>query len=156
VNGDADWVIDKENDKSAWKGMDKSVTRAAGIYEQLGAPGKIETWYEAEGGHRPYIAYKEALEWIHKHLGTPTMTLEQIRALPTMNSGDYCDKNGIELESHYGTALHSRGATLPDIGIRRTPREKLSCLKPGELGSDDFTVEGWLKQIEATRVSAEE
>ncbi len=156
MNGDADWVIDKEDDKSAWKGMDKSVTRAAGIYEQLGAPEKIETWYEAEGGHRPYIAYKEALEWIHKHLGVPAMTLEQIRALPTMNSGDYCDKNGIELESHYGTVLHSRGATLPDIGIRRTPREKLTCLKPGELGSDDFTVEGWLKQIEATRVSAEE
>ena len=110
--------------KAPGKGMDKSVIRAAGIYDQLGAPGKIETWYEAEGGHRPYIAYKEALEWIHKHLGTPAMTLEQIRALPTMNSGDYCDKNGIKLESHYGTALHSRGATLPDIGIRSIPREK--------------------------------
>jgi hypothetical protein len=156
MNGDADWVIDKEDDNSAWKGMDKSVSRAAGIYEQLGAPGKIETWYEAEGGHRPYIAYKEALEWIHKHLGTPAMTLEQIRALPTMNSGDYCDKNGVELEAHYGIELHQRGAALPDIGIRRTPREKLSCLKPGELGSDDFTVEGWLKQIEATTISAEE
>jgi cephalosporin-C deacetylase-like acetyl esterase len=156
VNGDADWVIDKEDDNSAWKGMDKSVTRAAGIYEQLGAPGKIETWYEAEGGHRPYIAYKEALEWIHKHLGTPAMTLEQIRALPTVNSGDFCDRNGIELESHYGTDLHSRGATLPDMGIRLIPREKLSCLKPGELGSDDFTIEGWLKQIETTEVSAEE
>lgn len=43
------------------------------------------------------------------------MTLEQIRALPTMNSGDYCDKNGVKLESLYGSALHSRGATLPDI-----------------------------------------
>ncbi len=156
MNGDADWVIDREDDKSAWKGMDKSVNRAAGIYEKLGAPGKIETWYETEGGHRPYIAYKEALEWIHKHLGTPAMTLEQIRALPTVNSGDYCDKNGVELERHYGTDLHSRGATLPDMGIRLIPREKLSCLKPDELGNDDFTIEAWLKQIEATEVSAEE
>ena len=128
--------------------MDKSVSRAAGIYGQLGAPGKIETWYEAEAGHRPYIAYKEALQWIHIHLGTPAMTLKQIRALPTISSGDYCDKNGVELEAHYGTELHQRGATLPDIGIRRTPREELSCLKPGELGSPSFTVEGWLQQVE--------
>jgi len=37
---------------------------------------------------------------------------------------------------------------LTDIGLRPTPREILSCLKPGELGSPAFTVEGWLQQIE--------
>jgi predicted GH43/DUF377 family glycosyl hydrolase/poly(3-hydroxybutyrate) depolymerase len=151
MNGDADWVIDREDDKSAWSGMNEAIERASITYQGLGAKDKIETWYETAGGHRPYFAYKEALEWIHLHLGTPAMTLEQIRNLPTVNSGDYCDQNGIQLESHYGTPLHQRGATLPDIGIRPTPRELLACLKPGELGSDDFTVEGWLKKITKNR-----
>jgi hypothetical protein len=76
------------------------------------------------------------------------MTLEQIRELPTVNSGTWCDSHGIQLERLYGTPLHQRGATLPDLGLRPTPRERLSCLKPGELGSADFTIEGWLRQIE--------
>ncbi|MCZ6671704.1 MAG: hypothetical protein O7C75_02070, partial [Verrucomicrobia bacterium] len=151
MNGDADWVIDREDDKSAWSGMSKAIDNASAIYESLGAKGKVETWYEADGGHRPYFAYKEALEWIHHHLGTPAMSLEEIRNLPTMNSGEYCDQNDIQLERLYGTPLHQRGATLPDIGIRPTPRELLACLKLGELGGDDFTVEGWLKQITKNR-----
>lgn len=153
MNGDADWVIDREGDKSAWTGMDNAVKAASTIYEALNAPDKVETWYERDGGHRPYFAYKEALEWIRLHLGTPAMTLEQIRALPTINSGDFCDRHGIKLERLYGTPLHQRGATLPDLGIRPTPREKLACLKPDELGSDDFTVEGWLKRIEGSNDS---
>jgi len=48
----------------------------------------------------------------------------------------------------YGTDLHQRGATLPDLGLRPTPRELLACLKPGELGSPEFTLEGWLQEIE--------
>jgi len=34
-----------------------------------------------------------------------------------------------------------RGATLPDLGLRPTPREELSCLKPDELGSPQTTVD---------------
>jgi hypothetical protein len=76
------------------------------------------------------------------------MTLEEIRALPTINSGQWCDRHGVRLEPLYGTALHERGATLPDLGLRPTPRELLSCLKPGELGRPRFTLEGWLETIE--------
>ena len=148
VNGDADSIIDRDDDGSAWAGTRAVVERAGRNFEQLGAPGKIRAWFEPGGGHRPYFVYKEALEWIHQHLGTPAMTLEQIRALPTINSGTWCDANGIRLERLYGTDLHQRGATLPDIGLRRIPRETLPCLKPGELGSPDFTVEGWLQEIE--------
>ena len=76
------------------------------------------------------------------------MTVDEIRALPTVNSGVWCDAHGIRLEKLYGTDLHQRGATLPEVGLRPTPREQLSCLKSGELGSPDFTLEGWLRQIE--------
>jgi len=148
LNGDADWIIDRHRDGRAWKGTHAAVERAAKVYEALGAGGKIRAWFEAGGGHRPYFVYKEALEWIHRYLGTPAMTLEQIRELPTLNSGAWCDAHGVKLERLYGTPLHQRGATLPDFGLHPTPREKLSCLRPGELGSPPFTLEGWLRQIE--------
>ena len=85
--------------------------------------------------------------WIHRHLGTPGWTLEQIRALPTLNSGEWCDAQGVQLERLYGTPLHQRGATLPDLGLRRASRRDLSCLTAGELGAPAFTVEGWLSSI---------
>jgi len=147
ANGDADWVIDKGN-SAVWKGTRQVVQRAARAYEKLGAAGGTETWFESGGGHRPYFAYKRSLEWIHEHLGTPGMTLEEIRALPTVNSGAWCDRHGVRLEKLYGTQLHQRGATLPDLGLRPTRRETLSCLEPDELGSPQLTVEGWLEQIE--------
>ncbi len=149
MNGDADWVIDREDDKSAWTGTDLAVRQAAKVYQALDSPAAIRTWYEADGGHRPYFACKDALEWIHRHLGTPAMSLEQVRKLPTVNSGEYCDRNGIRLERLYGTQLHQRGATLPDIGIRPMTPEDMAVLRPGELGASTFTVEGWLKTLNA-------
>ena len=147
MNGDADLIIDQPGDGRVWRGTREAVGRAAKVYAALGAEGRIRAWFEPEGGHRPYFVYREALEWIHQHLGTPAMTLAQIRELPTVNSGDWCDRHGIRLERLYGTRLHQRGATLPDLGLRPTPRERLSCLEPGELGLPGFTVEGWLRQI---------
>ena len=94
------------------------------------------------------LASKHEIVVIALHPPVIMETLEQIKSLPTLNSGDWCDANGIGLERLYGTPLHQRGATLPHIGLRPTPREQLRCLKPDELGSPDFTIEGWLKQIE--------
>jgi len=148
LNGDADTIIDRAGDGRAWTGTRAAVAGAARVYAALGAEGNIRAWFEPGGGHRPYFLYQEALEWIHRHLGTPAMTLGDIRDLPTCNSGAWCDRHGIALERLYGTPLHQRGATLPDLGLRPTPREKLSCLKPGELGSPEFTIEGWLEEIE--------
>ncbi len=148
TNGDADWVIDREDDKSAWLGTRHVVREASAVCKSLGKPGRIKAWFEKDGGHRPYMVYKESLEWIHQHLGTPGWTLAQIRALPTVNSGEWCDQHGIKLERLYGTDLHQRGATLPDFGLRPTGREILSCLYSKELGSPAFTIEGWLNRIE--------
>ena len=150
TNGDADWVIDREDDKSAWAGTRKVVGQVSEIYKMLDNPGHIKTWFEKDGGHRPYMVYKQSLEWIHQHLGTPGWTLEQIRDLPTVNSGKWCDQHGIKLERLYGTDLHQRGATVPDFKLSPTRREVLSCLKSDELGSSEFTVEGWLETIEKT------
>lgn len=147
ANGEADWIID-QGENSVWERTRQVVSTASNLYKQLGSPDGIRAWFEAEGGHRPYFVYKQSLEWIHQHLGTPAMTLQQIRELPTVNSGQWCDQHGIQLEHLYGTPLHQRGATLPDLGLHPTPREKLSCLKPDELGSPQFTVEGWLQEIE--------
>ena len=148
ANGDADWVIDQDNDGSAWRGQSDVVDGAGQVYQRFGAAGHARAWFEPGGGHRPYFLYKESLQWIHKHLGTPAMTLEQIRSLTSVNAGEWCDRHGVMLEKLYGTALHQRGARLPDLNIRPTPREQLACLTPEELGSEEFTVEGWLKKIE--------
>jgi dienelactone hydrolase len=147
MNGDADRIIDQPGDGRVWKGTRQAVEQAAKVYAALGAEGKIQAWFEPEGGHRPYFVYREALEWIHQQLGTPAMTLAQIRELPTVNSGEWCDVHGIHLERLYGTRLHQRGATLPDLRLRPTPRDLLACLEPGELGSPAFTLEGWLRRI---------
>lgn len=146
ANGDADSVIDR-GERSVWERTRQVVSRTSKVYEKLGSPEGIRAWFEAGGGHRPYFVHKHSLEWIHRHLGTPAMTLEQVRELPTVNSGEWCDGHGVKLERLYGTRLHQRGATLPDLKLRPTPRQKLSCLKPGELGSPEFTVEGWLLSI---------
>jgi len=147
TNGDADWVIDK-GARAVWDRTDQVAKAANQVYKTLGSSREIQTWIEPNGGHRPYFAYKESLEWIHHHLGTPAMTLQQIRDLPTINGGEWCDQHRIRLERLYGTPLHQRGATLPDLGLHPTPRTKLSCLTPKELGSPPFTIEGWLQQIE--------
>ncbi|MCP5110465.1 MAG: hypothetical protein GY953_06480, partial [bacterium] len=80
----------------------------------------------------------------------PALSLAQIQALGTLNAGEYCDANGIPLEKLYGTNLHQRGATLPDLGIRPLTREQLAVLRPGEAGRQEFTLVGWLERLEAT------
>ena len=148
LNGDADVIIDRNGDGTAWRETLSNVAETAEIYKSLGAGGKIQCWFEKKGGHRPYPACKVALEWIHKYLGTPGWNLEEIHALPTINSGQWCDANKVELERLYGTDLHQRGATLPDLGLGIIPREDLACLRPDEIGDPQYTLEGWLDAIE--------
>ena len=65
-----------------------------------------------------------------------------------MNSGAWCDQQGIELEQLYGNQLHQRGAALPDLGLATIPREDLACLRADECGDPQYTLEGWLAQID--------
>jgi hypothetical protein len=90
-----------------------------------------------------------ALEWVHTHIGTPAMTRDQIRSLQTINAGEWCDGNGIELEKLYGTELHQRGATLPDFSLVGIAPKDLACLRPEEVGDPQYTIEGWLDEISA-------
>ena len=148
TNGDADVIIDRNGDGSAWRGTRATVAAAGKVYAALGGEGKLQAWFEPGGGHRPYFIYKPSLEWIHKHLGTPGWTLQRIRALLTLNVGRWCDRHSIRLERLYGTQLHSRGATLPDLSLRPIPREELAVLRFDEIGQPEYTLEGWLEQIE--------
>ncbi len=148
MNGDADWIIDSDDDGTAWRGTQSAVSEAAKVYQSQGAPGNVRAWLEAKGGHRPYMIHPDALLWIHQHLGTPLLSKQQIQDLPVINSGRWCDANQIPLERLYGTELHQRGATLVDFQLSYWNREKLACLKPEERGTPAFTLEGWLKQIE--------
>jgi len=151
ANGDADGIIDRRGDGQAWRGTRRAIQEAAKIYATLGAPGKIRAWFEPGGGHRPYFLYKASLEWIHRHLGTPGWNLERIRALPTVNAGQWCDRYNIKLERLYGTPLHWRGATLPDLNLRPLPPRQLAVLRPDEIGRPEYTLEGWLEIMSRRR-----
>ena len=147
LNGDADVIIDRLGDGTAWRQTEAAVAAANRHFAAAASAKEIRCFFEPGGGHRPYQTYPVALEWLHRWLGTPGFSLEQIRALGSVNCGQWCDQNGVELEPLYGTALHCRGATLPDLGIRPLGREQTACLRPAERGMDDFTLEGWLAAV---------
>lgn len=143
LNGDADEVIDDRGDGRIWEETRDNVRAASSRFPY----GNVGCWFEPGGGHRPYHAYGIALEWIHSHLGTPDASIEEIRALPTINSGTWCDRNGVQLEKLYGTSLHQRGATLPDLELELIQRQDLACLQAHEVGDPQYTLEGWLDTI---------
>jgi len=149
ANGDADVVIDR-NDRGVWPRsqarLDAARPRWAERPER--AP---QAYLEAGAGHRPYFAYREALVFLHGQGMLPGVTAESLAKLPTVNAGQWCDRYGIELEKLYGTQLHWRGATLPDLAIVPLAPAELAVLRPDERGAADFTLEGWLDQIEAAR-----
>lgn len=145
LNGDADSIIDDVGTGAVWESTRQTVQEAAPNFPH----GHVDCWFEPGGGHRPYHGHPKALEWIHQHLGTPAMSLEEIQSLPTLKSGDWCDQQGIELEKLYGIELHERDATLPDLGLTTVPREKLACLQPEEIGDSQYTIEGWLETIQS-------
>jgi hypothetical protein len=148
VNGDADVIIDKEGDGEAWQKQEPAVQRAAQVYAALGRPDGIQTWYEKGGGHRPYAARVPNLAWLVEQVKPAGRTSAQILALPELNFGDWCQHHGFTLEQLYGTPLHLLGASVADMGIMPLRREQLAVLAPHEVGRPEYTIEGWLDQIE--------
>lgn len=149
ANGDADEVIDM-GDREAWARNDRHL-RAARAAWPAGGREPLSTFLEPAGGHRPYVCYREVMLWLHEQIGTPALSAEAVRRLPVIKAGDWCDRHGIVLERATGTEHHVRGATVVDVDIRPLPPEKLAVLRPEEKGSPDFTLEGWLDQIEGRR-----
>lgn len=149
ANGDADEVIDM-GDRAAWARND-AFLRAARPAWPAGGPEPLAVFLEPAGGHRPYLSYREVILWIHQQLGTPAMDAAAIRRLPTIKSGAWCERNGVRLEGAMNTEHHQRGATIVDLGVRPQTTEALAVLKPDEKGTPDFTIEGWLDQIEGKR-----
>jgi dienelactone hydrolase len=162
LNGSADTIIENrapvgKHAGEAWSGNHRAIAAAKELYAGLGAdPAWVDEWFLTNAGHREYFNDKIALEWVHRHLGTPNMSLEEIRRLPTINSGVWCDRNGLPFEKLYGTELHQRGQTLPDLGLRPFSDRELAVLKNGEVGGAEFTISGWLDAVaRAKGVAAE-
>lgn len=138
MNGYADVVIDRDQSGIIWRELKEH----AQAVETTG--GHIQLWWCPGGGHRPYHGSKRALQFINEQLDTPGMMLAEIRTLPELHYGTWCDQHSVALELLYGVELHYRGTRLPDFGFKPIPREQLNVLKPQELGSPDFTTRGWL------------
>jgi hypothetical protein len=149
ANGDVDGVIDR-NDRDVWRRAQVNLDAARPWWSERPerAP---QSYLEAGAGHRPFFAYKEALVFLQGQGMLPGATPQSLADMPTLNAGHWCDRYGIELEKSYGTELHWRGATLPDLKIVPLAPAELSVLRPDERGSADFTLEGWLERIEGKR-----
>ncbi len=139
MNGEADSIIDEDGSGTVWRDTVAYLTALDPAGERL------RVWFCPRGGHRPYHGTKRALQFIHEQLGTPQMTAAEITALNELNYGVWCDRHGVRLESLYGTDLHYRGTTLPDLSIQPIPRAGLAVLTREEIGEPDFTIEGWLE-----------
>jgi dienelactone hydrolase len=160
MNGSIDTIIEnrapvgKDAGSAAWSGNHRAVADAKAIYAGLGAdPTWVDEWFEDGAGHREYFNDKTALGWIHRHLGTPLVSLAEIRGLPTINSGHWCDRHKIPFERLYGTILHQRGQTLPDLGLRPFADNELAVLNSIEVGTPQFTISGWLDAVERSRMN---
>ncbi len=142
MNGNADVIIDPDASGTVW--------RDTQAYLAALDPGsaRLRTWFQPGGGHRPYHGTKQALRFVNEWLGTPDMTADQIAAMPELIYGQWCDQHDVEIEPLYGSELHYRGALLPDLGLAPIPRDRLAVLTQDEIGSDDFTIAGWLKAVE--------
>lgn len=132
----------------SWDYLDRLASESSKILKKLGMSGNTFTWTEPDATHRPFHIHKEALKWINQRLGTPNMTLEEIDKLPVVIGGKWCKANGFRIEGFYRSVKSQTGCRLPDFGLRRIPQKELLCLKPEELGKPEFTIDGWLKQIE--------
>ena len=148
VNGDADDIIDQDNEGVAWRDQELAVERAAQVYAALGRADGIQTWYEKNGGHRPYPARTPNLAWLVRQARPPGWAPDRILKLPEINFGQWCQDHGFELEQLYGTPLHLLGASVVDLDITPLRREQLAVLSPDEIGHPEYTIEGWLEQIE--------
>lgn len=160
LNGSADTIIEnrspvgKDTGGEPWSGNHRAIAAAKEVYSGLGAnPMWVGEWFQPGAGHREYFNDKVALEWVHRHLGTPTMTLDEIRQLPTIISGKWCDSHNLRFEKLYGTELHQRGQTLPDLGLHPFQDSDLAVLKKGEIGSPLYTIEGWLDTSDRTKAT---
>jgi dienelactone hydrolase len=149
ANGNVDAVIDR-NDRGVWLRAQAQLDAARPRWAER--PDRApQSYLEPEAGHRPFFAYKEALEFLHGQGMLPGATEASLKSLPTIHAGQWCDRYRIELEKLYGTQLHWRGSTLVDLKIMPLAPAELAVLKPDERGSADFTLEGWLDRIEGKR-----
>lgn len=146
ANGDTDDIIDR-HDRAVWPRSAANLEAAKKNFRE----GMIATYLEQGGGHRPYFICREALLFACEHLDLPESTRDTLRKLPLINLGEWCDRHQIPLEKLYGTRLHWRGANVPDMNITPLRPEKLAVLRVDEKGTADFTLEGWLDQIEHKR-----
>jgi hypothetical protein len=138
---------DDRKDRAVWS---RSAANIEAAKKNFGAD-MLTTYLERGGGHRPYFIYREVLLFACKHLNLPGTASDTIRGLPLVNLGQWCDRHQIPLEKLYGTQLHWRGANAPDVNITPLPPENLAVLRQEERGTADFTLEGWLDQIEGKR-----
>ena len=146
ANGDADVIIDRNGDRSAWYGTQRAVDQANAELAKIQMSATIETWIEPGGGHRPYPAHPDVVRWLHRTV-FPDRPIPELRSL---SFSEWCDQHNVKLERLYGTPLHLGGATVVERKIVYRKPDQLAVLNGSERGKSRFTLQGWLTKISST------
>ena len=71
--------------------------------------------------------------------------------MPEITLEKWCAENNLTWESNfydlYWVDVNHKGAVYADLGIKPIDTKKLKCLNGEELGSPEYTLEGWLDLI---------
>lgn len=150
TNGDADVIIDIVGKGGpVWSRTREIANHVGSIYAKFGQPRGIATWFESDGGHRLYPAHPEVVRELLRMAGVAPNSSNS--TLVPLNFGEWCDRHSVSLGKLYGTQLHYRGCTVVERDVQYLPPKLLAVLTPEEVGSDEFTLEGWLAFVSIDR-----
>ncbi len=152
MNGRRDEIIDKLENGSVWNYTDSIIE----ITKQQNLSGTLKNWYDPEGGHRAYHHHPENVAWLVEKLTPTSYTPEQVKALPTVTLEEWMEEYGFTLPEKYRHLYwvdhHHKGAVYVDPGIQPFADKQLKTLSTEELGSNKYTLEGWVENILPKRI----
>jgi dienelactone hydrolase len=127
------------------------------VFDLFGRGDCFQVHVTPNAGHQPFQTNKAAYAWVAKHLGMPKMTMEEIQKLPEVpDVADVCagldpDKDKLwryseTLRKHVERMREARAVVM---GVRLLPEATLNVLPPEERKDPRYSMEGWLRKIEA-------
>lgn len=152
MNGDHDEIV-TQGREDYWDQHLAHAHQISNVYKYHGVDHKFKVWFQQGSGHRAYHLHIDAIEWLGQHFGLKEWTPQKIKKLPTISLEAWFSKHGLQWPERgrdlYWVPRHHRGAIYADMDIHPIPTEHLLCLSSDEIGRDEYTLEGWLKQIES-------
>jgi dienelactone hydrolase len=124
------------------------------VFALFGREDCFQVHVTPKAGHQPFQTNKPAYAWVAKHLGLPKMTMEQVEKLPEVPDvasvcGDLAPSNDKKSEALRKDVERMREARAVVMGVHLLPEATLNVVSPDDRKDPRYSIEGWLKKIEA-------